>query len=71
MKQITLNIPDNRFKFFMELMKDLKYVSIKNSENEDSKSEILNGIKQAVDEVKLAKKGKIKLQSAHDLLNEL
>lgn len=69
MKQVILNIPDNRFQFFMELIKDLNYVSVKNPDNKEQ--DILNGIKDAVNEVKLAKKGKIKLQSAQDLLDEL
>ncbi|MDH5399557.1 MAG: hypothetical protein OEX02_15515 [Cyclobacteriaceae bacterium] len=28
MKQITLNIPDNKFQFFMELIKNLNFVKV-------------------------------------------
>lgn len=42
-------------------------------ENDDSptKEEILQGIREAVEEVNLAKQGKIKLKSFDEFLNEL
>jgi len=36
-----------------------------------SKKEFLDGLKEAVDKVNLAKKGKIKLKAAEQLLREL
>jgi hypothetical protein len=38
---------------------------------EPSKQEILEGIKEGLEQVKLYKQGKLKLKSAKDLLNEL
>ncbi len=38
---------------------------------EQSKEEILSGLKQAVNEVNLVKRGKLKARDAKDLLNEL
>ncbi len=32
MKQITLNIPDNKYKFFLELISDLSFVKIEEDE---------------------------------------
>ena len=29
MKQVTVNIPDNKYKFFLELIKNLKFVKVK------------------------------------------
>jgi hypothetical protein len=40
-------------------------------EKEPTKEEILEGLKEAINEVKLHKKGKIKLKSLDELLNEL
>ncbi len=40
-------------------------------EPEPTKAEILAGIKEAVEEVKLIKAGKLKAKSLKDLLNEL
>jgi len=40
-------------------------------DEEPTKEEVLNGIKEALEEVKLHRQGKIKLQSARDFLNEL
>ncbi len=38
---------------------------------EQSKEEILSGLKQAVEEMNLVKQGKLKARDAKDLLNEL
>jgi len=33
MKQITLNIPDNKYNFFVELVNNLGFVKVSNNEN--------------------------------------
>jgi hypothetical protein len=74
MKQITLQIPDKKFPFFMELLKNLgleKKARVAQEEKEPSKQEILQGIREAAEEVKLAKQGKVKLKSFESFLNEL
>ena len=40
-------------------------------DDEPSKEQILQGLKEAIEEVNLAKKGKIKLKSAREFINEL
>ena len=69
MKQVTLNIQDTKFQFFMELVKSLDFVQIDNEG--DSKKYILSNIKKGLKEVKLAKQGKLKTTPAKDFLNEL
>jgi hypothetical protein len=69
MKQITLKISDTKFQFFLELVKSFDFVQI--DDEGDSKKAILKNIKQGLDEVKLAKQGKLKTTSAKDFLNEL
>ena len=69
MRQITLHIKDNKFQFFLELIKSLDFVHI--DDQGDSKDAILKNIKKGLEEVKLAKQGKLKTTSAKDFLDEL
>ena len=52
----------------MEILKNFSFVKATTLTN--SKAEFLQEFKEAVDEVKMAKEGKIKLQSARDFLDE-
>ncbi len=67
--KVILDIKDNKAAFIMELLKNFKFVKAKPLT--PYKAEILNGIKQAVEEMKLIKAGKLKGRNAEDLLNEL
>ena len=67
--QVLLDIKDNKADMVIGLLRDLSYVKIKPMH--DKKQEFLDGLREAVEEVKLAKQGKIKLKSAEQLLNEL
>jgi TusA-related sulfurtransferase len=40
-------------------------------DDEPSKEQILQGLREAIEEVNLAKQGKIKLKSAREFINEL
>ncbi|MBW8050044.1 MAG: hypothetical protein FVQ77_06835 [Cytophagales bacterium] len=70
MKQLTLHIPDNKFPFFMELVKSFNFVKVQ-QEDEPTKEEILASIEQGLKEVKLMQQGKIKKNSLDQLLDEL
>jgi len=67
--KILLDIKDSKSAFFMEMLK--KFSFVKAITITESKADFLEEFKEAVDEVKLAKKGKLELQSARDFLNEL
>lgn len=69
MQEVRLKIADSKFQFFMELIKNLDFVQIDN--DGDSKISILSNIKKGLEEVKLAKQGKLKTTPAKDFLNEL
>lgn len=69
MQEVTLKITNNKFKFFMELIKSFDFVQIDNYG--DSKETILDNIKNGLEEVKLSKQGKLKTTPAKDFLNEL
>ncbi len=67
--QVLLDIKDNKADMVMSLLRDLPYIKIKKMP--DAKNKVLEGLKEAVQEVKLAKQGKTKLKSMDDFLNEL
>ena len=71
MKQITLNIPDNKVTFFLELVNNLGFVKKVTTDDEPTKQQILDNIKAGLQEVQLYKKGKLKTTSVKDFLNEL
>lgn len=66
MKQVTLNVADNKFNAFLEFIKTLDYVKI-----EDSEGKALDELKNSLKQVKLMKEGKLPKQSAKDFLDEL
>lgn len=73
MKEVTVQIPDKKHELFIELMKSLSFVKkVKTvDEDEPTKEEILEGIRQAVKEVNLIKQGKLKGTPLKEFLNEL
>ena len=71
MKQITLSIPEKKYTFFMELIKNLGFKAEMGTDDEPTKEQIISGIKESVNEVNLIKKGKLKGIPAKDLLHDL
>lgn len=67
--KVLLDIKDNKVDFFMEVLSSFKYV--KATPITSSKNEILKGISESVEEMKLIKAGKLKARNAEDLFNEL
>ncbi len=67
--KIILEVKDNKASFMLEVLKNFKDVKARPLTN--YKADILEGIKEAVEEVKLIKQGKLKGIPAKDLLNEL
>jgi hypothetical protein len=66
MKQLTLNISDNKFSTFLEFIKTLDYVEVPEV---DKKA--LDELQGSLNQVKMMQEGKIEKQSAEDFLNEL
>ncbi len=70
--QFTIQVPDKKASFFLELIKSLKFAKVAAVEEELSPKEQLKAdIRQAVKEVNLIKQGKMKGRPVEDLLNEL
>ena len=56
MKQVVLNIPDNKFNFFMELVRNFKFVSIEKTTENASEIDIPEWHKEIInDRVKNSK----------------
>ena len=66
MKQLTLNISDNKYHTFLEFIKTLDYVQVPEAD-EQSLVELQNSHNQ----VKLMQEGKIQKQIAQEFIDEL
>ena len=67
--RVLLDIKDNKAMHLMEVLKGLSYVKTKTISNE--KAVLMEEMKEAVENLALAKKGKLKLKTARELYNEL
>ena len=67
--KVLLDIKDAKAEFVMELLKSFSFVKTK--EISPYKAKVLEDVKEATDEMKLIKKGKLKARNAEDLLNAL
>ena len=68
--KILLDINDNKASFFMEVLKNFSFVN-KATPISVAKAELMEDIKEAVEEMKLIKEGKLEARNAEDLINEL
>ena len=72
MKQVILHIPDSNYTFFMELAKSLQFVKkIEEVERPPTKRQVLDSITEGISQARQHQNGKLKLQSAKELLDEL
>ena len=67
--RVLLDIKDNKAMHLLEVLKGLSYVKTTTISNE--KAVLMEEVKEAVENLALAKKGKLKLKSARELYNEL
>ena len=72
MRDIFISVPDKEYPFFMKLVKQFDFVTVKDAEEEPpTKQQFLKGLQEAVQDVKEIKAGKKKGQPLKDFLNEL
>jgi hypothetical protein len=72
MKEITLKIPDNKYRFFLELVKNLGFINISDQPKLTKKQlEFIEGTKKSLQQVEQHMKGEITLKSADQMLDEL
>jgi hypothetical protein len=67
--KLVVEVKDSKAEFVKELLSNLPFVKTKTISL--SKAKFLEELSESVREVALAKKGKIKLQSAREFFNEL
>lgn len=67
--KILVDIPDNKATSFLEVIRSISYVKAK--QLTEAKAELIADIREAVEELKLVKQGKLKSRSVEDLINEL
>lgn len=68
--KVLLEIPDNEAAFALKVLKSLSFVK-KAKPMSMATADLWENLKEAANEVRLHKQGKIKLKTAQDLLNEL
>lgn len=67
--QYLLEVDDNKDRFLLEVLKHFRFV--KTRPLTKANMQFVKELQQSIEEVKKAKQGKIKLQKAKDMLNEL
>ncbi len=67
--KVIQDINDSKAVYLMELLKGLSYLKTKTISNE--KALLIEEIKEAVENLALSRKGKLKLKTARELYNEL
>jgi hypothetical protein len=67
--KVLVDIKDSKAAFIIELLNNFSFVKAKPITNE--KALLMEEIKEAVENVKLAKEGKLKAKSLNEVLNEL
>lgn len=67
--KLMLDIEDDKAPFIIEVLKNFKFVKTKPLST--YKYEVLEGLKEGIEEMKLIQSGKLKETSARDLFDEL
>lgn len=68
--KLLLDIKDSKAAFFMEVLKNFSFVK-KATPISDAKANVMQDIREAVEELKLVRAGKLEARNAEDLINEL
>jgi hypothetical protein len=67
--RVLLDIKDNKAIYLLEVLKGLSYVKTTPISNE--KAALIEEVKEAVENLKLVRQGKLKARNVKDLINEL
>lgn len=68
MKQITLQVPDEKYNFFMDMISKLDFIKVQKT---TSKQKTIDDLKEAFTELAQIKAGKKKATPFKDFLTEL
>jgi hypothetical protein len=69
--KVILDINDDHKVFFMELLQSLDYVKVLKEINHEEKSQAIQDLIEALNDVNLHEQGKKTLTSGQDLIDEL
>jgi len=71
--KILLDIKENKVEFLLELLRNFKFVNKVETLDDDglSKKQILDNIREAVEELNLIKEKKLTARNAEEIFNEL
>jgi len=67
--KVLLDIPDSKASSLMDVLRSISYLKTKSLT--DTKAQLMEEIREAVEEMKLIRAGKKKARNAEDFLNEL
>jgi len=68
--KVILDIKDSKADFILEMLEGFS-TYVKAKQISPAKAKVMEDLAESIEEVKLHKQGKIKLQSAEEFLNEL
>ena len=68
MKQLVVNVKDDKYQFILELMQNFDFVQVE-EQSESSKEETLASLDQSFNELKLYKEGKLEAIPVKDVLD--
>ncbi|WP_149243647.1 hypothetical protein [Dyadobacter sp. 32] len=72
MATLTLEIKDEKLKFFKDLIQNFSFVKVQETESDgDSDEQIIENIRQGVKEMRLVEQGKMRSRPAKEFLKEL
>ncbi len=69
--RLVLSIQDSKLSFFLELIRNFRFIKVEVLDKEPSKEEIKSNIRKGVKELQLIEKGKLKTTPLKDFLNGL
>ncbi len=68
MKELTLEVDERKYKFFLDLVKNFDFVAVRKA---PANKELIMSLAKGMQQAKEAGAGKIKSRSAKSFLNEL
>ena len=71
MAKLTLEIEDDKLKFFNDLIQNFSFVKVQSELEEDTDHQVIVNITKGVKELKLVLEGKKKSRQARQFLNDL
>ncbi len=71
MAKLTLEIEDDKLKFFNDLIQNFSFVKIQADLEEDTDQQVKVNITKGVEELRLVLEGKKKSRQAREFLNDL